>query len=243
MKKETKVVVAVVVLIAVILGLAIWFYLIPQLNKKNQKPIKLSENQKLSATLLKMSESYFKESELYDTDNLSFLRIDSIQYLGKKDSILTYYVVFKAKCSKKTDRACLYFPVEDEIDYTKKFDYAGFLQIKEENGLYTLVQFDGVSGSTIDSIFPEDTVLKIFESSMKAQYEFTLFQVESVKFLKLAKQPIYEIKGTYQCKDLNNRCISNGTGNNFDYVVGMKKDDNKVIVDFVDSTTNYEIIK
>lgn len=243
MKKETRLMVAVVVLIVVILGLTIWFYLIPQLNKKNQKPIKLSDEQKLSATLLKISESYFKESELYDTENLSFLRIDSIQYLGKTNSILTYYVAFKAKCSKKTDRACLYLPVEDKIDYTKKFDYAGFLRMKEENGLYTVLEFEGGVGTSTDSILPEDMVLKAFESFMKDQYEFTLFQIESIQFLKFSKQPIYEIKGTYQCKDLNNRCISNGTGSNFDYVVGMKTDNNKVIIDFVDSTTNYEIIK
>ncbi len=242
--KNKIIVVGAALLMLIIVGLVVWFYLIPKLDEKKVRKVEMDDAQKLSHTLLEMTEGYFKNNDLYNTDDLSYLKLKDIQYLGKKDNILTYYLTFNARCKTSKEVPCLYVSQAEDIDYTKKFTYKGFVRIKEENGYYTLVEFDGGTGTSADSIVAEVLVESLFKNYMMEQYDLELFEIESVKFLIMSKQPIYEIKGTFRCEDPNSKCLTNSvTENNFDYVVGVRKENNQISIEFVDATTNYEIIK
>lgn len=245
MEKRNKIVViGTALLMLLIIGLVVWFYLIPELDKRKVTKVVLTDDQKLSATLRDMAETYFKNNDLYDTDNLAFLKLDTVQYLGKKDNILTYYLNFKTRCKKSKDVSCLYVSKVEDIDYTKRFDYSGFAYIKEENGYYTLLEFNENIEVPSDTIFAQNLVADSFENNMKLQYDFDLFEIESVKFLYYAKLPIYEIKGTFRCNNTNKQCLVTSINNsNFDYIVGTRKEADKNLIDFIDETTNYDIIK
>ncbi len=242
--KNKIIVVGAALLMLIIVGLVVWFYLIPKLDEKKVRKVEMNDAQKLSHTLLEMTEGYFKNNDLYNTDDLSYLKLKDIQYLGKKDNILTYYLTFNARCKTSKEIPCLYVSQAEDIDYTKKFVYKGFVRIKEENGYYTLVEFDEGGGYSTDMEIAENLMIDPFTNYMKEQYDFEFFEIETVKFLKYTTQPIYEIKGTFRCENSNSRCLTSSvTENNFDYIVGARKENNQISIEFVDETTNYEIIK